>query len=155
MLEGLGLFLGELAGLDELVHERLIARDLHERARRAGCSARLSPTCARKSCSSTSAAAVSVVPMPRRVRSTLGASPKMRQARALDRARRAAAASAVALDAGAHAVDHALVDDVDRELARDLARRRAAHAVAHDHERALRAERVAASIGLRRLALAA
>jgi hypothetical protein len=30
VLEGLGLFLGELAGLDELVHERLIARDLHQ-----------------------------------------------------------------------------------------------------------------------------
>ena len=31
MLEGLGFFLGELAGLDELVDERLVARDLHER----------------------------------------------------------------------------------------------------------------------------
>ena len=31
VLEGLGLFLGELAGFDELVHERLIARELHER----------------------------------------------------------------------------------------------------------------------------
>ena len=32
VLEGLGLFLGELAGLDELVHERLVARQLHELA---------------------------------------------------------------------------------------------------------------------------
>ena len=30
VLEGLGLFFGELAGLDELVDERLVARDLHE-----------------------------------------------------------------------------------------------------------------------------
>ena len=33
-------------------------------------------------------------------------------------------------------VDHALVEDVDRELARDLAGRGAAHAVAHREERA-------------------
>ena len=32
MLEGLGFLLGELAGLDELVDERLIPRQLHELA---------------------------------------------------------------------------------------------------------------------------
>ena len=60
-----GFFFRELAGLDELLHQRLIFRDLLRRRRRERDSARLSPTCARYSVSPSKPATVAVVPMPR------------------------------------------------------------------------------------------
>ncbi len=76
MLEGLGLFLRELAGLDELVHERLIARDLHERVAAEDVAARVADLREEEDVVD-EGGAVTVVPMPRRERVGL-ASWKMR-----------------------------------------------------------------------------
>ena len=137
VLEGLGFFFGELAGLDELVDERLIARDLHQPV-----------------------AAQDVARGCRRPGRRRGVVDQ----RGGGRGRAHAAARAVGLglveDAQARGLDRAhearardrrgwraarrrrqpLVDDVDGELARDLAGGGAAHAVAHAEQGAALAD---------------
>ncbi len=136
VLEGLGLLLGELAGLDELVHEGLVARDLHEAIAAQDVRAAV-PDLAEEE------VVVDERGDRRRRAHAAARAVELRlaedaQARRLDRVHEARGQLVVVL--GRVARGHALVDDVDRELARDLAGGGAAHAVADAEQGPARAD---------------
>ena len=133
VLESLGLFFGELARFDKLIHERLIAGDLHEVIAAEDVAARI-PDLRKEEM---------IVDEGRRGDRRPHAAPgaidlgflEDAQTGGFDRAYQAPGeVVTVERNAGIERVDHALVDDVDRELTGDLACCSAAHAVANGEE---------------------
>ena len=151
VLEELGLLDGDLPGLEQLVDQRLIARDLRERALAPHVRARIADLRDQRR----------VAPQVHRRHG--GAHARARQvfARLLEDlgvgfARRAAQLARQVLplvvDDAFGRIDHVRVEHrrrqrLDGHPRGDLAGRGAAHAVAHDEQRAARAERVRGQLG--------